>query len=187
MRNKENFDYEVAFRYLDKVYVLEENSCINTHTKTHEWGLEIVFSLVSIFSINVNVGQEILIAWLTSKGGDLTNFDFKFKELNTNWGVNYCIDLEMLGVSNPELNLCNKLVRELGKEIDVEILKFYTFQSLTEMLSVIKCIGYERVDNLHAYNFNGFRQIRLNETKDERNNNDYWKNWVRTTRLNQKT
>lgn len=143
--------------------------------------------LVSIFSVNVNVGQEILVAWLTSKGGDLTKFDFKFKELNTNWGVNYCIDLEMLGVSNPELNLCNKLVRELAKEIDVEILKFYTFQSLTEMLSVIKCIGYERVDNLHAYNFNGFRQIRLNETKDERNNNDYWKNWVRTTRLNQKT
>jgi len=181
--------------YLDRNYYIKEKKFFLKYFNTQEWGYEINQSLPCIFSYDKVFCENIFKNWIYAK-------EFSDEELNTAWGQRklrttwtpeMAQDLQAYGLVDAEAQLTAMLSEQIAAEIDAQILRDLRgeIKSTEELLSVIKCVGYELgVTIYNPVDFTPrkhFVSMKNNEIEHERQNNPIWQDYFRTRGLDQKT
>jgi hypothetical protein len=172
--------------YLNKNYVVVDNNYLD-RAGIHEWGGEIINSLIKIFYHSRELTESTFKFWAFANGVDDDNWEESLwpKRLKANWTPEMADDLRQYGIINVEEQLINILSQEIAKEIDAEILSDLKgqFKSSNDFLNVVKCMGYEPgptiYDPITFTPTRPFVKLKYNEIENERKNNTYWQDWFK--------
>ena len=184
------FKQAEILKYLDKNYVVVENAYISKSDGQHEWGNHIMWSLGQIFCHGKELTTSTFKYWAFNNGIKEDDWESTLnpRVLRAEWTPEMADDLRQYGVMDAEEQLMNILSQELAREIDAHILMDLRGQisSSEDYLTIVKCVGYEPgqpiYDPMTFTPKRKFRAITYNEVENERKNNPYWQDWVRTRR-----
>jgi len=186
----EDFGKQEVIKYLDKNYSVIDGEFITRYDNNTEWGNDIISGLCVIFSVEKEYSDKVFNYWALDKGLD----DEQYKKalgpriLKAEFNLEMATDLAQYGL-NVEETLTTILSQELAKEIDMSIInELRNLNKITntdEMLSVLKCIGFEQDETVYYDPITfapkkKFYSIKRKEIENERQNNPIWKDWVRT-------
>ena len=179
-------------KYLDKNYYIKDKRFFEIYNDSHEWGYDILKSIIIIFAFDDVFCDNIFRNWIYA------NSDISEEELDDAWGQRklktvwtpeMAQDLTAYGVIHAESELTKLLSQVIADEIDAQILRDIKIVSFDNLVDVVKCVGYELGPLMYnPTNFTpqrSFMSMKYNDIKRERENNDIWKNWVRTRKSNQ--
>lgn len=176
--------------YLDKNYYVVENAYICKYNSVHEWGNPIIWMLKQIFCHGEELTNTTFKYWAFNNGIDEDQWESSLnpRMLNVNWTPEMADDLRHYGIIDAEAQLTNILSQEIAREIDAQILLDLRGKLQNdEFLGVVKCVGYEPNETTYDPNTfaprRKFRAITHNEIENERKNNPYWQDWIRTRRI----
>jgi hypothetical protein len=175
--------------YLSKNYYVKDNRFFTKHDHQHEWGFSIADSLPSIFSFDKQFCTEALTKWAYENNLNNESFEIAWgvRKLKTTWAPEMAQDLQVqYGINTAEEQLTNILAEELAREIDAQILRDLRsqFKQPNDLLGVVKCLGYEPSQTVYdPTDFTPrkhFVSTTYNEMVNERQNNPFWQDWIRT-------
>lgn len=175
--------------YLDKNYYVKEKKFFTRHNDQHEWGFSIADTLPSIFSFDKEFCIEVLTKWAYDHDLDKQSFELAWgvRKLKTTWSPEMAQDLQaQYGITSAEEQLTVLLADELAAEIDAQIIRDLRsqFKQPNDLLSVVKCLGYETSQTVYDPNTfiprKFFVSTTYNEMVNERQNNPFWQDWIRT-------
>lgn len=177
-------EYKEVLKYLDKNYYINDSRYFTRYGDVQEWGNQIITSLKLIFCFNDELTEEVFKTWAFYNG--ITEDDWEDalrpRYLRASWTPEYAMDLNH--EYDAEAQLMNILSNELSKEIDIEIIKELQIQTSNDYLSVVRCLGYEPGPTIYDPRtfspIKRFVALTNNEIQDERQNNTYWQDWIRT-------
>ena len=184
-------------KYLDKTYYVKEGRILRKCDDVHEWGGYLAEWLGSVFSTKPHECCDVVSEWFRNQDGvtqeDINTY-WSAKKLKYQLSLEMTNDLERLGVSNVEGQMINLVIDELSKEIDTTILKQLKPQIKTfdELLSLIKCIGYEKSKEpiyqpITFVPVDYFITTKYHIMLNERQSNHIWQNHFRPTRVDEQT
>lgn len=181
--------------YLEDNYVIQDNTFVNKHTNSSEWGYIIIEHLEPILSLKEEYIKHIVKCWAHSKGMFEDRWDNSFMAtvLKTIHYPSKQVELERLIGMSAEKQMVTLLSEEIRKEIDSEILRQLKKEVATfgEFENLMKCLGYVFMETVYdVRTFQAKRKIISTTEYDkinEQQNNPYWKDWFRARGPNQKT
>jgi hypothetical protein len=187
-----NIEKEEIIKYLEKNYTVFEYEFITRFDKNTEWGDDIISSLCVIFSIEKEYSDKIFNYWALDKGLDDEQYKkaLRPRTLKASFNLEMANDLAQYGL-NVEESLITILSSELAKEIDMSIInelrQLNKITNTDEMLSVVKCLGFEEGESVYYDPITHtpkkkFYSIKRKEIENERQNNPIWQYWFRTRR-----
>lgn len=181
--------------FLDKNYAVRNNVFIDKSSNKQEWGYEIVDVIKEVFSIGQEACKDEVKAWY--KGFYLNDKAFErafgTKQLKVTWNPELAMDLQAYGVTSPNRQIISLMIQEIGKEVDVTILREIepNLTTAEDLIGIMGCLGYKVGPT--TYNEQTFMPVRHwwtikdEERDNERQNNTIWQNWVRTRQQNEET
>jgi hypothetical protein len=185
---------EYLFNYLNKNYLINNNTFVFKPTQECQWGFEIVNLLSFIFWFDFELCDEVFKNWATSKGfprdEEYWLLAYKKPRLKARWSPELTQDVFAHGLV--EENLILLLMNEIKKELNSNFLMSIQNKEISreEFFKVILCEGYEAGPVLYdPYTFTPTKSFIVAPLKDiinERKNNLYWQNWLRARKCNQK-
>jgi len=183
------------WEYLDKTYYIKVGKFLTRYESIHEFGSSIAKSMARIFSFDEELCKQVLTYWAYSHDMSEKQFDDAYypKLLKTSWNPEMSNDLIAYGINYPEQQIIDLLAQQLSDEIDAQILKDlkHELQTIDEFLSVVKCMGYAPTsavyDPITFMPRKHFMALNYNEVLNERQNNTYWQDWIRTRGLHEET
>ena len=178
-------DKLLIFNFINKWYVLEDSFLINKHTNHHEWGVEVAKLINSIFSVDYQECEKMIIEWCLIN--NLTKIEI-INLLEPKTVKIHCIPTYNVTTLNIDQEIINFLIKEISKELNITILKDLSdrIKSTTDLMSIIKCIGYEVgpmvLDDDYSIK-KKFIQIKKHIMKHEQNNNIIWQDYIKKNNL----
>lgn len=176
-------------KYLDKNYQVKDWRFFYKILGINEWGGYIVNSLVNIFSFDKETCRVAFKSWAYTNGLTDETYEraYEGKVLKTTWSSEMIQDLEArYSIKRADEHVARLIVNKIANELSSQFLK-YTVSNLTstnDLFGVVKCEGYELNDTeFNAFNLTPmklFVSMAHIEVLNERKNNPFWQDWIRT-------
>lgn len=172
-----------AIWYLQRNYdfLPKEMRFINKFTSEFEWGSKILSSLSIILGFSSYICEECFREFSESLNMSPEQLTGAFGPsiLETSWGTSLAQDLGFLYGFNAQDQMLSVVLTNLGKEIDVQVLRDVRTSSIEEFLGLMRCVGYTISETYYDNNVERkFVIMNYNEIISERNNNSLWQNWL---------
>lgn len=165
-------------KYLNKYYYVKDGVFLNRY-HDHEYGNDIIRELPKIFSVTREDCIKIFKKWAEDLAVEYLDTDaYGSHNLKTYWSP------ELTELTNMVIE---QIAEQIAAEIDAQILLDLKGKINTnELISVIKCLGYEKgptfYDPMTFSPRNHFTSMKKHEVQYERENNPHWQNWIRARR-----
>jgi len=174
-------DQTILWDYLNKNYLFDGNQFLNKLLGYNEWGNKICGELSVIFSIKVEVCENVFKVWSRNNGVTENKWRDAWgpNKLSVRWSPEFTQDINCY-----PLNAETALIEQIAREIEAQILLDVKITDTNEFLSVLKCLGYEAGEM--SYNPDNFTPIKHFESipyskmMNERQNNVIWQDYFRT-------
>ena len=190
---EESQKQELIFNYLNKYYYTENGIFLNKYGD-QEWGYDIADELPKILSFGKEDCVETFKKWAEYRGIDYVDNRIAYgtRRLNVTWNAELLQELSAFQNIDAEAELTAMLAEQVSQEIDAKILMDLRRQvQPAEMLSLIKCVGYEQTPTLYDPDTfrprKGFQSMKKQDIEHERQNNTHWQDWIRANGQDEQT
>lgn len=190
---EESKKQELIFKYLNKYYYIDGGIILNRYGD-QEWGYDIADELPKILGFVKEDCDETFKKWADYYGLDYVDNRIAYgtQRLNVTWSPELAQELATFHSIDAEAELTAMLAEQIAQEIDAEILMdLRRLVQPTEMLDLIKCVGYEITPTIYDPNTfksrRGFQSMKKQDIEYERQNNTHWQNWIRANGQDEQT